>query len=78
MNNKNLKKLRQQSLDELKKSASEAQMSLAKVRVGRSQEKSKDTNLYKKEKRDLARILTIVKEKEFLGTLKKEEKSEDV
>ena len=58
--------LRQKTIGELQKEAAEIRHELAKLRFDHALGQLKDTSLLKKRKKDLARILTVIRQKEIL------------
>ena len=60
-----LKKMEEKSILELKKSAEGLREEIAKLRFDLSLNKLKDTNMIKKKRKDLARILTAIRQKEI-------------
>lgn len=56
----------EQSIVELKKQAEEQRKQLSKLRFELSLNKLKNTNMIKSKRRDLARILTSIRQKEII------------
>ncbi len=56
----------QESTTELRKEAEEKRKQLSKLRFDLSLNKLKDTNSLKKKRKDLARILTAIRQKELI------------
>lgn len=68
------KELRNMQMEDLRKEALEKQLIVAKMRVQIQMGKEKDTAKYLREKKDLARLLTIInesKQKEVVAAPKK-------
>ena len=66
MKTKQLKKLHQETRADLTKQADKLRTELTKLALEVGAGKVKDTNLVKKKRRDLARVMTIVKEKDMM------------
>ena len=56
----------QESITELRKEVEEQRKQLSKLRFDLSLNKLKDTNSLKKKRKDLARILTAIRQKEII------------
>jgi ribosomal protein L29 len=82
MKRREIQKLHQLSLKELKEMLSQVEKELIDLKMGSGREKAKDIRAMAKKRDDLARIKTISKEKQFLEEVgeekKKEEKNEKV
>lgn len=82
MKRREIQKLHQLSLKELKEMLSQVEKELIDLKMGSGREKAKDIRAMAKKRDDLARIKTILKEKQFLEEVgeekKKEEKNEKV
>lgn len=76
MKRKEIQKLHQLSLGELQVRLVEARKELVDLRMSTGREKTKDVKTIGKKRDELARIMTILKEKEFLEEGK--EKNEKV
>lgn len=61
-----LKELRKLNLTELKNKLSQARKELGQLRLETSIGKIKDTNAAKKKRKEIARMLTVIKEKEII------------
>jgi large subunit ribosomal protein L29 len=59
-----LKEFRKMAGDELKQRESELRTELFKLRTGEATEKTKDTSKFRKIKKDIARIQTILRQQE--------------
>lgn len=82
MKRREIQKLHQLSLKELKEMLSQVEKELIDLKMSSGGEKAKDIRAMAKKRDDLARIKTILKEKQFLEEVgeekKKEEKNEKV
>lgn len=82
MKRREIQKLHQLSLKELKEMLSQVEKELIDLKMSSGGEKAKDIRAMAKKRDDLARIKTISKEKQFLEEVgeekKKEEKNEKV
>lgn len=58
-----LTELRNMQAADLQKEAADKRMNIAKMRLGLELRSEKDAALYRREKKDLARILTVLQEK---------------
>tara|TARA_Y100000310_G_C20066211_1_gene527238 strand:- start:195 stop:410 length:216 start_codon:yes stop_codon:yes gene_type:complete len=65
MKSKDIKQLHTQTIGELKEAAEKVQAELARLRIDLGLGKIKDTHQLSKKQRDLARIKTILRDKEF-------------
>jgi ribosomal protein L29 len=71
--------LRKMQASDLEKDLQEKKLAVAKLRIDIGMMSQKDTAKYKKEKKDVARMLTVINEKKGEGmTLKTEEKTATV
>jgi ribosomal protein L29 len=71
--------LRKMQVSDLEKDLQEKKLAVAKLRIDIGMMSQKDTAKYKKEKKDVARMLTVINEKKGEGmTLKTEEKTATV
>jgi ribosomal protein L29 len=71
--------LRKMQVSDLEKDLQEKKLAVAKTRLDIGMMSQKDTAIYKKEKKDIARMLTVINEKKGEGmTLKTEEKTATV
>lgn len=61
-----MKQLRESSLKELEKKAQALRKEIARLRLEFSVNPPKDTNLLIKKRKELARVLTVIKEKQLL------------
>lgn len=61
-----LKELRKLNLTELKNKLSQARKELGQLRLETSIGKIKDTNAATKKRKEIARMLTVIKEKEII------------
>jgi len=66
MKRREIQKLHQLSLKELKEMLSQVEKELIDLKMGSGREKAKDIRAMAKKRDDLARIKTILKEKQFL------------
>jgi ribosomal protein L29 len=57
--------LRNMQHADLRKEVQEKQMTIAKMRLGLTMRSEKDSALYRRERKELARILTVLQEKEI-------------
>lgn len=55
--------LRKQPLEDLRREVAAKRLTLAKMRMGLRLQKEKNSGVYKAEKRELARMLTVMNEK---------------
>jgi len=82
MKRREIQKLHQLSLKELKEMLFQVEKELIDLKMSSGGEKAKDIRAMAKKRDDLARIKTILKEKQFLEEVgeekKKEEKNEKV
>ena len=74
MKRKEIQKLHQLSLGELQVRLVEARKELVDLRMSTGREKTKDVKAIGKKRDEMARIMTILKEKEFLEGFEKNEK----
>lgn len=71
--------LRKMHVSDLEKDLQEKKLALAKIRLDIGMMSQKDTSQYKKGKKEVARILTVINEKKGEGmTLKTDEKTATV
>lgn len=61
-----IKQLRGKSLEELRKMLMETKEELGKLRMEKSSQKLKKIHALKIKRKDIARMLTIIREKEFI------------
>lgn len=64
-----LAELRQMSVSDLRREIVEKRALVSKMRLGIAIQKEKDTSRYQREKKELARLLTVLHEKEAEATL---------
>lgn len=60
--------LRKMHIDDLQREAYSKRMIIAKIGIGIAMRQEKDTALLRREKKELARLLTILREKSVLGS----------
>jgi len=77
MKRREIQKLHQLSLKELKEMLSQVEKELIDLKMGSGREKAKDIRAMAKKRDDLARIKTILKEKQFLEEVGEEKKKEE-
>jgi ribosomal protein L29 len=77
MKRREIQKLHQLSLKELKEMLSQVEKGLIDLKMGSGREKAKDIRAMAKKRDDLARIKTILKEKQFLEEVGEEKKKEE-
>ena len=71
--------LRKMQASDLEKDLQEKKLALAKIRLDIGMMSQKDTSQYKKSKKEISRILTVINEKKAEGmTLKTDEKTATV
>jgi len=73
MKRKDVEKLHQLSVQELREKLVQTRKELIDLRMSGGREKTKDVKIIGKKRDDLARIMTILKEKEFLEEAKEED-----
>jgi len=73
MKRKDVEKLHQLSVQELREKLIQTRKELIDLRMSEGREKTKDVKIIGKKRDDLARIMTILKEKEFLEEAKEED-----
>lgn len=73
MKRKDVEKLHQLSVQELREKLVQTRKELIDLRMSEGREKTKDVKIIGKKRDDLARIMTILKEKEFLEEAKEED-----
>ena len=67
MKRKEVKKLHQLGVDELREKLTQARKELVDLRMSAGREKTKDIRAVAKKRDEIAKIATILKEKEFLA-----------
>lgn len=65
---KDFQDLRNKTVEGLVKTAGELRLSMAKAELEMAARRSKNTNIVSNQKRDLARILTLIREKELTSS----------
>jgi large subunit ribosomal protein L29 len=68
MATEDLKQFRKMAVDQLKEREEELRQELFKLRTSGATEKVKDTSRFGKVKKDIARILTVLREQEMKNT----------
>jgi ribosomal protein L29 len=66
MKRKDIQKLHQSSIEELRGKIIQIRKELVNLRMAAGKEKTKDVKAIKKKRGELARVMTILREKEFL------------
>ncbi len=72
MKRKDIEKLHQLSVQELREKLTQAKKELVDLRMSEGKEKIKDIKAMGKKRDEVARVMTILKEKEFLEGVRKE------
>jgi len=73
MKRKDIEKLHQLSVQELREKLTQAKKELVDLRMSEGKEKIKDIKAMGKKRDEVARVMTILKEKEFLKKVKEED-----